>query len=79
MQARLHLDESELRHCVRRLPALLGYSHEANIAPKLDRLQAHLSEALTLTTDPNPNPSPSPNLNPTPIPTPIPSPSPRPN
>ena len=78
MQARLHLDESELRHCVRRLPALLGYSHEANIAPKLDRLQAHLSEALTLTTDPDPNPNPSPNLKPTPIPTPIPSPSPRP-
>ena len=49
MQARLHLDESELRHCVRRLPALLGYSHEANIAPKLDRLQADLREALTLT------------------------------
>ena len=49
MQTRLHLDESELRHCVRRLPALMGYSHEANIAPKLDRLQADLSEALTLT------------------------------
>ena len=41
MQARLHLDEIEMRHCVRRLPALLGYSHEANIVPKLDQLQAH--------------------------------------
>ena len=42
VQARLRLDDEELRHCVRRLPALLGYSHEANVAPKLERLQADL-------------------------------------
>ena len=43
MQTRLHLDESELRHCVRRLPALMGYSHEANIAPKLDFFMGAIS------------------------------------
>ena len=48
-QARLQLDEAELRHCVRRLPALLGYSYEDNLSPKLDRLQACLGVGVGLT------------------------------
>ena len=34
---------------MRRLPALLGYSYEDNLSPKLDRLQAWLGVGVGLT------------------------------
>ena len=42
LQSRLGLNEAELRKVVLRLPAVLGYSFEANVLPKLDFMQREL-------------------------------------